>query len=407
VPVERNDADLVRAFREGDREAFALLIGRYRPRVVGLAIALLGDAASAEDIAQEATYHAFFDADHLRDPSRFGSWICGIAINLAKMARRRHRFVFSLDDLVGGLHLPRVEVQEEPSPEFVAETTELRQRIETALNLLPLEMRAAVWLHYVEGMTYQEVGAVTGIRPATLKVLSHRARLQLRLALAEEWQPRGKMKESKMAEVTIHDLRFQPTQIEDPKAERTAGGFGWMVVLKSKQDNRGLLIWIGPAEGEAMAMQLGGLEAPRPHTYTFMSRLIEGIGARVERVTITDLVNDAYFATASVRTGNRNVEIDARPSDALNLALRTGASIYVTDAILENSASWHEKATSEAGGDTSKGVDGMLEVMMAKAEAAGRSLRPGVEVIQEKLREADERMKAFVEAEEKRKQQST
>src|SRR5687768_9350757 len=125
--MKPDDADLVLAFKQGAREAFAILIARHRPRVVGLVTALLGDTAAAEDVAQEATYHAYFDVERLREPERFGSWLCGIAVNLAKMALRRRRFAFSLDDLAGGRHIPGARLEEAPSPELVAETAELRQ----------------------------------------------------------------------------------------------------------------------------------------------------------------------------------------------------------------------------------------------------------------------------------------
>ena len=96
------DADLVSAVRHGDRDAFGILVDRHRARAVGLAAAMLGDFADADDIGQEALYQAYFGIDRLRDPARFGEWLCGIAINLAKMALRRRRMTFSLEDLDGG-----------------------------------------------------------------------------------------------------------------------------------------------------------------------------------------------------------------------------------------------------------------------------------------------------------------
>ena len=100
------DADLVLAFRDGDRAAFAALIERYRERVVAVGRAVSGDAATAEDVAQEATYQAFFEIERLRDPERFSAWLCGIAVNLAKMVLWRQRLVVSWDDALGGRHIP-------------------------------------------------------------------------------------------------------------------------------------------------------------------------------------------------------------------------------------------------------------------------------------------------------------
>ena len=72
------DADLVQAFRQGDAAAFARLIERHRERAVHLAAAVLGDPAGGEDIAQEASYQAYFGIERLREDSRFGAWLCGI-----------------------------------------------------------------------------------------------------------------------------------------------------------------------------------------------------------------------------------------------------------------------------------------------------------------------------------------
>jgi RNA polymerase sigma factor (sigma-70 family) len=128
-------------------------------RVVRLATAILGDA-SAEDVAQEAIYQAYFEVERLRQPGSFGSWLCGIAVNLAKMSLRRRRVHVSLEDLDGGQFHP-TEVRDDPAIAY--ETLELRERVGRARELLSPEMQAAVWLHYVEGLTYQEIAAITGI----------------------------------------------------------------------------------------------------------------------------------------------------------------------------------------------------------------------------------------------------
>ena len=214
--MDLGDAGLVQASRNGDREAFALLVGRHRPRVVDLARVMLGDVAEAEDVAQEATYQAFFELAMLREPTRFGAWLCGIAVNLAKMAVRRRRFVFSLGELTGGRYLPGLALPAANAPELAYEQTELREHVQAALNLLPPEMRAAVWFHYVEGLSYQEVSAITGIARGTLRVLSHRARTRLREALAADFQPRVERRKQAVIEVSVHDLRVRMAK---PRAE--------------------------------------------------------------------------------------------------------------------------------------------------------------------------------------------
>jgi bifunctional DNase/RNase len=194
-------------------------------------------------------------------------------------------------------------------------------------------MRAAVWLHYVEGMSYQEVSAATGIAAGTLRVLSHRARARLQSELAADWQPRTRVRRPRMIELEIHEVEVRVPK-ERPPERRFLIGM-WTVLLKSKSDERRLRIWIGPAEGQALAMGLTGTDVPRPQTYEFMLKMIEGLGGKVERVEITEVVDDTFIATAFLRSGRHTLQIDARPSDALNIALRSQAQVLVSEQIME------------------------------------------------------------------------
>src|ERR687887_353319 len=96
------DEVLVGAALRGDRGAFARLVDRHRPRATGLARRLLRDAAEAEDVVQEAVLRAYLALGDLREPSRFGAWLCGIALNLARMRRRASRPLEPLDDAPAG-----------------------------------------------------------------------------------------------------------------------------------------------------------------------------------------------------------------------------------------------------------------------------------------------------------------
>src|SRR6266542_4051220 len=100
--MDESDAELVARVRAGDKAAFGGLIERYRPMALRLAWRILGSNADAEDIVQEACLQAFFSLDRLRAPERFGAWIGGIALNLARMRLRARRAGYSLDDWAGG-----------------------------------------------------------------------------------------------------------------------------------------------------------------------------------------------------------------------------------------------------------------------------------------------------------------
>src|SRR3982751_727962 len=96
------DELLVAAARRGDRDAFGRLVDRHRPRALALARRLLGDAAEAEDVVQEAVLRAYLALRDLREPSRFGAWLCGIALNLARIRRRGARRLQRLGEGVAG-----------------------------------------------------------------------------------------------------------------------------------------------------------------------------------------------------------------------------------------------------------------------------------------------------------------
>jgi bifunctional DNase/RNase len=94
-------------------------------------------------------------------------------------------------------------------------------------------------------------------------------------------------------------------------------------------------MWVGPAEGQALAQYLTGTQIPRPQTYEFIGRLLDGVGSKVERVEVTELVDDTFIASVHVRTGNRSLQIDSRPSDAINVAVRSQAPIFWAEEIVE------------------------------------------------------------------------
>ena len=137
-----------------------------------------------------------------------------------------------------------------------------------------------------------------------------------------------------MTEMTLEDVivRVVPSSGEPPELadERVR-----VVLLREAAGARRLPIWIGAAEGDALALQLGGEALPRPLTPDLMARLLEAAGARVERVTIASLSEHTFFATIAIAVGGDSREVDARPSDALNLAARVRAPIYVDDDVLE------------------------------------------------------------------------
>jgi bifunctional DNase/RNase len=108
-----------------------------------------------------------------------------------------------------------------------------------------------------------------------------------------------------------------------------------VVILKEVDGDRHLPIWIGAYEAEAIAMELQGVTPTRPLPYDLMRTILGDLGATVERIIIADLSQEVFFARVIVDHSGRTHEIDSRPSDAIALAVRTGARIMVDDAVIE------------------------------------------------------------------------
>ena len=111
-----------------------------------------------------------------------------------------------------------------------------------------------------------------------------------------------------------------------------------IVVLKDVASSRFLPIWIGPFEADAITIELQGVEVARPLTHDLLKTAIEQLGASVERVAITDLRNDTFFAQITLKLDGRRLELDSRPSDAIALAVRTHISVFVSDDVMQQAA---------------------------------------------------------------------
>jgi bifunctional DNase/RNase len=108
-----------------------------------------------------------------------------------------------------------------------------------------------------------------------------------------------------------------------------------IVVLKDDAEKFFLPIWVGIFEANAIALQLEKVSTPRPMTHDLLRNFISELDARVSRVVISELRDSTFFAQIRVITNDRTLEIDARPSDAIALALRVEAPIYVDQTVLD------------------------------------------------------------------------
>ena len=111
-----------------------------------------------------------------------------------------------------------------------------------------------------------------------------------------------------------------------------------VVVLKEIDTERYLAIWIGPDTAEAITMKLQNVVVPRPMTHDLIKNVVEAMNAKVSHVVVNDLQNDVFYAQIVMDVDGRSIEIDSRPSDALALAVRTNAKIFVNDLVMESAA---------------------------------------------------------------------
>lgn len=111
-----------------------------------------------------------------------------------------------------------------------------------------------------------------------------------------------------------------------------------VVILKDTERDRYLPIWIGPWEANAIAMRLQGLTPERPLTHDLFSTTLQELGVTVKQIIVTDLTEETFRARLVLELEGRTVDIDARPSDAIALAIRFEVPIFATDAVLDRAA---------------------------------------------------------------------
>jgi uncharacterized protein len=110
-----------------------------------------------------------------------------------------------------------------------------------------------------------------------------------------------------------------------------------IVVLRDAEGQKVLPIWVGVFEANAIAVQIENVPTPRPMTHDLLRNIIQDLHATVERIVVTDLKENTFFALIHLNISGERVAIDARPSDAIALALRASAPIFVEEAVIEQS----------------------------------------------------------------------
>jgi RNA polymerase sigma factor (sigma-70 family) len=328
------DNALVARVLAGEREAFGPLLQRHQTSVARLCRRLLGAAPEAQDVAQEAALQAFLGLARLQEPERFGAWLHAIAANLARMALRRRR-TLSLDALAlqeGGPLGGRLLWQAgPPAPEEVQAAREAHDTIVRALRELSPANREAVIGYYLEGYSYPDLAELLGVPVSTVKGRLFKGRRQLRHSLEplayDLLKPDHRM--LKERSMTTNDL--VPMMIDSIREDMQHR----VVLLRQDGGDWCLPIWVGQFEANAIKDALEKKQSARPMTHDLTLRLLEPVGAQVRRVVVNTIVDNTFYAEITLAAGEGEQRIDARPSDALALAVRTNVPIFATRALLE------------------------------------------------------------------------
>ena len=111
-----------------------------------------------------------------------------------------------------------------------------------------------------------------------------------------------------------------------------------IVILKDLEEKDVLPIWIGLLEASSIATAIENIQTPRPMTHDLLKNLLDNLGVKVIKIEINDLKDNTYYALIHLDVDNKRLVIDSRPSDAIAIALRTGASIFVEESVIKKSA---------------------------------------------------------------------
>ena len=192
MTVEESDLVLVKRVQRGDKTAFDLLVRKYQHKVVKLVLRYVRNPAEAEDIAQEAFIKAYRALPQFRGDSAFYTWMYRIAINTAKnslASRDRSPIAYDLDLTVPEeSHSVQTKLQDPDTPEGMALTEEIRQIVNSAIEALPEELKTAIVLRELDGLSYEEIAAAMECPVGTVRSRIFRAREAIDKRLREVFE---------------------------------------------------------------------------------------------------------------------------------------------------------------------------------------------------------------------------
>ena len=138
-----------------------------------------------------------------------------------------------------------------------------------------------------------------------------------------------------------------------------------IIILRDREGQKILPIWVGVFEANAIALQIENVQTPRPMTHDLLKNVLQDLHAEVARVVVNDLRENTFYASIHLRTGHDEVVIDARPSDAIALALRTHSPIFVEESVIQSARSESSRENMDLG-RIQKWLEGLTEDELGK-----------------------------------------
>ena len=322
-----SDAELVLAAGNGNKEAFGALADRHTNRARRLAMRMVGNGEVAGELVQEALLQAYLGLSTLHEPGSFAPWLLGIVRNLCRTYRRSHRRGWHTLDLEA---VDTFVANDEADPALLIERWEEDQLVLAAIAALSPKNQAATWLFYMESRTVEEIAQTLAASPNAVKGRLFQARKQLRNQLTPFFAP---LLGTTNVPSVIHEKEQQMTRISTVKILQNASDHPILYLLDTA-GLRYLRLWIGPHEAEQIRLQLEGKPSARPLTYRYFADFLAAMAIQLEVVRVARLHENTFYAISQFRNGELVKELDARPSDAIGLALHTGSPIFVDDELM-------------------------------------------------------------------------
>jgi bifunctional DNase/RNase len=139
-----------------------------------------------------------------------------------------------------------------------------------------------------------------------------------------------------------------------------------IVILRDDEGQRILPIWVGVFEANAIALQIENVQTPRPMTHDLLRNVIQDLAAQVDRIVVTELKENTFYAVIHLLADGNAVVVDARPSDAIALALRSGAPIFVEDTVIASARSMESSKESMDVGRLQKWLENLSDEELGK-----------------------------------------